>query len=203
MLAMIADGESRNPPASRPSANERAPEPPAIASRIAAPKNSPRWSTPNMSSTYSPPIQVAMNCSRCCSLAASNLARHTLVVIVAMKLPVVVAFDTPAGHAACTTLPSRVRTSIARCRPAGDHGMSKHRYGRIAAIVAPTHAGRVQLITAGAWSAVSPKSNDERSRRASSPPRRSGRRLARTRCSRGVSTCRRAARAAGHGSAPR
>jgi hypothetical protein len=42
MLAMIADGESRNPPASRPSAYERAPDPPAMASRIAAPKYSPR-----------------------------------------------------------------------------------------------------------------------------------------------------------------
>src|SRR3954449_343335 len=96
-----------------------------------------------------------MNCSRWTSLAASSFARHTLELIVAMKLPVVVAFDTPAGHAAWTTDPSRVTTSIARCRPAGDHGMSKQRYGRTAAIVAPTHAGRVQLITAGGRAAAS------------------------------------------------
>src|SRR3954447_25261606 len=155
---MIEEGESRNPPASRPSANDRAPEPPAIASRKAAPKNSPRWSMPNTSSTYSPPIQVAMTWSRGAGLAASSLARQTLELIVAMKLPVVVAFDTPAGHAAWTTVPSLVTTSIARWSPAGDHGMSKQRYGSTAAIVAPTHAGRVQLITAGAWSALSVKS---------------------------------------------
>src|SRR3954447_11109244 len=160
---MIDEGESRNPPASRPSANERAPEPPAIASRKAAPKNSPRWSIPKTSSTYSPPIQVAMNWSRWTSLAASSLARHTPVLIVAMKLPVVVAFDTPAGHAAWTTDPSLVTTSIARWMPAGDQGMSKQRYARMAAIVAPTHAGRVQLITAGAWSADSVKSKVRRS----------------------------------------
>src|SRR5579871_3010283 len=156
---MIEEGESRKPPASRPSANDRAPEPPAIASRNAAPKYSPRWSTPKTSSTYRPPIQVAMNWERWASLAASSLARQTLALIVAMKLPVVVAFDTPAGHDASTTVPARVRTSIARCRPAGDHGMSKHRYGSTAAIVAPTQAGRVQLITAGAWSALCVKSN--------------------------------------------
>src|SRR5262245_12533628 len=151
---MIEDGESRNPPASRPSAAARAPEPPAIASRKAAPKYAPRWSIPNTSSTYSPPIQVAMNWWPYWSLAANSLARQTPELMVAMKLPVVVALETPAGQAAWTTVPSRVRTSMARISPAGDQGMSKQRYGSTAATVAPTHAGRVQLITAGAWSAL-------------------------------------------------
>src|SRR5262245_3485843 len=103
-----------------------------------------------MSSTYSPPIHVDMNWSRYRSLAASSFDRQTPAEIVAMKLPVVVALETPAGHAAWTTEPSRVRTSTARCSPAGDHDMSKQRKGRIAAIVAPTQAGLVQLMTAPA-----------------------------------------------------
>ena len=65
-----------------------------------------------------------MNCRRCPSLAAKSFDRHTPAEIVAMKLPVVVAFEVPAGQAAWTTVPSRVRTSMARCRPAGDQAMS-------------------------------------------------------------------------------
>src|SRR5260221_5848232 len=94
-----------------------------------------------------------MNCSRWGSLAASIFARQTLELIVAMKLPVVVAFDTPAGQAAWTTEPSRVMTSTAVCRPAGGPGIALHRKGQAPAILGPPPAGQVEVTHARARAA--------------------------------------------------
>src|SRR5581483_8523895 len=96
--------------------------------------------------------------SRWDSLAARSLPTTMLARLRTCQIAVVVDFDTPAGHLAWNTEPSRDRTVITRETPAGDHGMSQQRYTITAASTPPTSPWTVQLITAGAWSAVSPKS---------------------------------------------
>ena len=131
-----------------------------------------------------------------CSLAASIFARQTLALIVAMKLPVVVAFDTPAGQAACTTLPSRVahldRPLEARRRPGhveaevGQHGGDRRAdAGRAGAV---DHrrglVGGLGEVEDEAVVVLRHRDHDRVDCR-------------RTRCSRGASRCRSAARAGG------
>lgn len=82
---------------------------------------------PNSSSSAFTPCHPAMARWRCRSLATSIFPMVMLARFRTSQMDVVVDFDTPAGHAAWTTVPGRDFTVKTRDAPAGDHGMSQHR----------------------------------------------------------------------------
>ena len=110
-------------------------------SSIGPPNRAPDGSTPNSSSSAFTPCQPAIARSRWRSLAASILPTVMLARLRTSQIAVAVDFDTPAGCSACTTVLGRDSTVSVRCTPAGDHGISQHRYTITAASTPPTRPG--------------------------------------------------------------
>src|SRR5258705_11761448 len=151
--------EPAYPPVSTPSLRARAPPPPKYVSSTVAPNGWPRWSVPNSSSVVRLPTQFAIVCSRCSSDAASSLPSELSARLITACVALVVAFETPPGHATCTMVPGSDSNFTARATPAGTQGMSQHRYVMTQQRTSETVAWIGLLMTAGACGDEPRKSN--------------------------------------------
>src|SRR5437762_5215561 len=91
-----------------------------------------------------------MACSRCSSDAARSFPSELSARLMTDCVALVVAFDTPPGHATCTIVPGSDSTVIARATPAGTHGISQQRYVMTQQMTSDTVAWMGLLMTAGA-----------------------------------------------------
>src|SRR5260221_6947294 len=100
-----------------------------------------------------------MACSRCSSDAARSFPSELSARLMTACVALVVAFETPPGHATCTIVPGSDSIFTARAIPAGTQGISQQRYVITQQRTSETVAWIGLLMTAGACGAEPRKSN--------------------------------------------